>query len=115
MDMEIVESCGSYAAMHVVCAENARVRWHGFNFRPWHVGIFATTRHGLTLVGVVSNVGRYDYTWWSNCNGGFYAEIYSVDSYSAPDTDVLQYSGSYRDFLDCVEAAVEFLTEDEDY
>lgn len=101
--------------MHVACAENACVMWHGFNFRPWHVGIFAKTRHGLTLVGIVSNVDSETFTWWANCHDKFYAEIYSRDSYSAPDTDVLTYPGSYRDFLGCVDAAVAFLTEDDDY
>lgn len=113
--MEIIESCGGYFAMHVACAENACIRWHGFDFKPWHVGIFAKTRHGLTLVGVVSADAGGEFTWWANCHGEFYAEIYSRDGYSGPDDgDVLQYHGSYGDFLDCIEAAVAFLDEDED-
>lgn len=113
--MNIIETCGGYAAIHVACAENACARWHDFNFKPWHVGIFAKTRHGLTLVGVVSGGGvDGDYTWWANHHGEFYAEIYSLSGYSAPDNDVLSYQGSRDDFLDCVEAAAAFLAEDED-
>lgn len=108
---------GGYFAVHVVTDENACVRWHGFNFKTWHVGIFAQTRHGLTLVGVVSAGSSPDtFTWWANCHGEFYAENYSIDGYSGPDDgDVLTYTGSYHDFLDCVEHAVAFLAEDEDY
>ena len=114
--MELIDSCGGYVAMHVACAKNVCVRWHGFNFRPWHVGIFAMTRHGLTLVGVVSAGSSPDtFTWWANCNGEFAAEICGLARYSAPeDTAALPYHGSYRDFLDCVNAAVAFLDEDED-
>lgn len=113
---QVIAACGGYFAVHVACAENACVRWHDFNFKPWHVGIFAMTRHGLTLVGVVSAGSSPDtFTWWANCHGEFYAEIYSIDGYSAPDTDALKYHGSYRDFLSCVDAAAAFLTEDDDY
>lgn len=112
--MNVIKAYGGYFATHVVCAENVCVKWHGFDFKPWHVGVFARTRHGLTLVGVVSgvnrNFNRNDYTWWANYHGEFYAENYSIDSYSAPDDyDVLTYPGSYCDFLDCIEAAVAFL------
>ena len=114
--MNVIKSCGGYFAVHVVCDENACVRWHNFNFKPWHVGVFAKTRHGLTLVGVVSAGIDGEYTWWANCHGEFYAEIYSVDGNSGPDDcDVLTYHGSYHDFLTCVDAAAEFLDEDEDY
>ena len=116
--MKVIEAKGGYVAMHVACAENACIRWHGFDFKPWHVGVFAKTRHGLTLVGVVSAGVGGEFTWWANCHGEFYAEIYSVDSYSAPDDyDVLTYHGSYCDFLDCIEASVAFLAvggDDED-
>lgn len=113
--MEIVAARGGYVAMYVACAKNVCVRWHEFNFRPWHVGIFAKTRHGLTLVGVVS-AGSTDgeFTWWANCRGEFEAEICSLARYNAPETDVLRYYGSCRDFLDCVDAAATFLAENED-
>ena len=115
--MNVIESCGGYVAVHVACAKNACVRWHDFNFKPWHVGIFAKTRHGLTLVGVVSAGDGENFTWWANCRDGFEAEICSLARYSAPETDVLRYYGSCCDFLDCVEAAAAFLAEDgdEDY
>lgn len=114
--MEIIQAWGGYFAVHVACVKNACIRWHGFNFRPWHVGIFAKTRHGLTLVGVVS-AGSTDgeFTWWANCRGEFEAEICSLARYSAPeDTAALPYHGSYRDFMGCVETAAAFLAEDED-
>ena len=114
--MDIIAACGGYFAVHVGNDENTCARWHGFNFRPWHIGIFAMTRHGVTLVGVVSAGSSETFTWWANCHGKFYAEIYSVNSYSGPDDcDVLKYRGSYGDFLDCVDAAAAFLDEDEDY
>ena len=114
--MNIVEARGKYFAVHVACAKNACVRWHGFDFKPWHVGIFAKTRHGLTLVGVMSPGSSPDtFTWWADCHGEFEAEICSLARYSAPDTaDALRYCGSYRDFLDCVKTAAAFLAEDED-
>ena len=119
--MKVIEARGAYFAVHVGNDENVCVRWHDFNFKPWHVGVFAMTRHGLTLVGVVSgvnrNFNRIDYTWWANYHGEFYAENYSRDSYNAPDDDTLPYHGSYHDFVGCVEAAVAFLAvggDDED-
>ena len=114
--MKVIEACDGYFAVHVGNDENTCIRWHGFNFKPWHVGVFAKTRHGLTLVGVVSNVGSETLTWWANRHGKFYAEIFSREGYSGPDDyDVLTYPGSYRDFLGCVDAAAAFLDEDEDY
>ena len=107
--MNIIEAKGDYVAVHAVSDENACVEWHGFNFKPWHVGVLACTRHGLTLVGVVSNVDNARYTWWCNDHGEFYAECYSIDSYTAPDCGASVYPGSYHDFLTCVDAAVEFL------
>ena len=113
--MEIVAAHGGYVAMYVACAKNACVRWHDFNFKPWHVGIFAKTRHGLTLVGVVSAGAGGEFTWWANCRGEFEAEICSLARYSAPDDGgVLPYRDSCHDFLDCVETAAAFLAEDED-
>ena len=113
--MNVIEARGGYVAMYVACAKNACVRWHGFDFKPWHVGIFAKTRHGLTLVGVVSPGSSPDtFTWWANCRDGFEAEICSLARYSAPDTDALRYRDSYHDFLGCVETAAAFLAEDED-
>ena len=114
--MELIEYCGGYVAMHVACAKNACARWHGFNFKPWHVGIFAKTRHGLTLIGVVSAGSSPDtFMWWANCRGEFEAEICGTSLYSAPeDTAALPYHGSYRDFMGCVAAAAAFLAEDED-
>ena len=112
--MEIIGANGNYIAISVV-HDDACVRWHGFNFKPWHVGVFARTRHGLTLIGVVSADAGGEFTWWANYRGEFYAENYSIDSYSAPDDyDVLNYQGSYRDFLTCVDAAVEFLAAQSD-
>ena len=115
--MKVIESCGGYVAVHVACAKNACVRWHDFNFKPWHVGIFAKTRHGLTLVGVVSPGSSPDtFTWWANCRGEFEAEICGTSLYSAPDDGgVLPYRDSCHDFLGCVETAAAFLAEDEDY
>lgn len=113
--MELIESRGGYFAAHVVCDKNSCVRWHDFNFKPWHVGIFAKTRHGLTLVGVVSAGDGETFMWWANYHDEFVAEICSLSRYSAPDDyDVLPYHGSYRDFMGCVEAAAAFLAEDED-
>ena len=112
--MNVIESCGGYVAVHVACVKNACVRWHDFNFKPWHVGIFAKTRHGLTLVGVVSAGDGETFTWWASCRDGFEAEICSLARYSAPDTDALRYRDSCHDFLDCVDAAAAFLAEDED-
>ena len=110
--MDIIRSKGGYFAVHV--GNDACVRWHGFDFKPWHVGVFAKTRHGLTLIGVVSGSDGDSYTWWANYHGEFYAEEYSGDSYSAPDDcNILDYPGSYRDFLDCIKKAVEFLGGDE--
>ena len=113
--MNVIADCGGYVAVHVACAKNACVRWHDFNFKPWHVGIFAKTRHGLTLVGVVSADDGETFTWWANYHSEFDAEICSLASYSAPeDTAALPYHGSYHDFLDCVETAAAFLAEDGD-
>jgi len=114
--MKLIESWGGYVAVHVACAKNVCVRWHGFNFRPWHVGIFAKARHGLTLVGVVSPGSSPDtFTWWANCRDGFEAEICGTSLYSAPeDTAALPYRDSYHDFIGCVETAAAFLAEDED-
>ena len=113
--MNVIEARGGYVAVHVACAKNACVRWHDFNFRPWHVGIFAKTRHGLTLVGVVCPATGESFTWWANCRDEFEAEICGTSLYSAPeDTAALRYQGSYCDFLDCVDAAAAFLAEDED-
>ena len=113
--MEVIETCGGYSAVHVACAENACARWHGFNFKPWHVGIFAKTRHGLTLVGVVSAGDGETFTWWANCCGEFDAEICSLARYNSPDDGgVLPYRDSCHDFLDCVKTAAAFLAEDED-
>ena len=109
--MKVIEAKGGFFAVHVGNDENACTRWHGFNFRPWHVGVFAMTRHGITLVGVVSGVDGVDgaYTWWANYRGEFYPAQYRIDSYSAPDDSTLSYQGSYKDFLGCIEASIDFL------
>lgn len=63
--MNTIFEKGGYFAVHVGNNENA-VRWHDFDFKAWHVGVFAKTRHGLTLIGVVSGVDGDTYTWWAN-------------------------------------------------
>ena len=106
--MDIIRSKGGYFAVHV--GNDACVRWHGFSFKPWHVGVFAKTRHGVTLVGVVSGVKGDSYTWWANYHVTFYPENYARYGHNAPaDCATLDYQGSYKDFIGCVEAAIEFL------
>ena len=113
MKQEVIFETENFLAFRIVSSQKTSVRWHGFNLKPWHVGVMAKrsllSHRDLKFVGVVTSVSIETFTFFRNVHGKFQGENYLKDGFIVPKNGISTSFRIEKEFLDCIEIAVSSL------